>query len=472
MADKFKAVTFKFPVDIVKKYTEKSGDRVIEGYCVTNDLDLAGDVITDDAMKGAEKDLETNSTVLYNHDLDRPIGKVVKSKLDKKGLYIKIVISKSEDCEPIWEKVEEEIINKFSVRLRVLEKKEEFVAAVKRTVNFIKKMMLLEVSLVTVPMNPEAKSIGWYIAKSLEIAEIADNGGEVEMKENKEAKKATEKVVEEKKEIDVAAATEKVDEKVEEKKEEVVVEAKPEEKVEEKVEEKKEEVVVEAKPEEKVEEKKEEVVPVVEKTEEVVEEKVEVKPEEKAEEVVVEKPVEAAPEATKTEAKPEEKKEEPKTEVTEEKETTSKSAELIIDILKKSLKTTANEDERKTITDVIETLEPKKVEEKVVEKKIEEKETTVEDEKKSMTDILKEMREETKTRLDKIEESFSPASIKGIVEDVISEIPGINGTRKGVTVDTEADKIKSNEEAQKLYDALPLDVRMKAAITLQEEKNK
>jgi len=468
MADKFKAVTFKFPVDIVKKYTEKSGDRVIEGYCVTNDLDLAGDVITDDAMKGAEKDLETNSTVLYNHDLDRPIGKVVKSKLDKKGLYIKIVISKSEDCEPIWEKVEEEIINKFSVRLRVLEKKEEFVAAVKRTVNFIKKMMLLEVSLVTVPMNPEAKSIGWYIAKSLEIA---DNGGQVEMKENKEAKKATEKVVEEKKEIDVAAATEKVDEKVEEKKEEVVVEAKPEEKVEEKVEEKKEEVVVEAKPEEKVDEKKEEVVPAVEKTEEVVEEKVEAKPEEKAEEVVVEIPAEAAPEATKTEEKPEEKKE-PIAEVPEEKETTSKSTELVVDILKKSLKTIANEDERKTITDVIETLEPKKVEEKVVEKKIEEKETTVEDEKKSMTDILKEMREETKTRLDTLEESFSPASIKGIVEDVISEIPGINGTRKGVTVDTEADKKKSEEEAQKLYDALPLDVRMKAAITLQEAKNK
>lgn len=472
MADKFKAVTFKFPVDIVKKYTEKTGDRVIEGYCVTNDLDLAGDVITDDAMKGAEKDLESNSTVLYNHDLDKPIGKVVKSKLDKKGLFIKIIVSKSGDCESIWDKVQEDIINKFSVRLRVLEKKEEFVPAVKRVVNFIKKMMLLEVSLVTVPMNPEAKSIGWYITKSLEISQ---NGGEVEMKDTQVKK------VEEKKEEKVE---EKKEEKVEEKKvEEKKVEEKKDEKVEEKKEEKKELDVAaateekpeekEEKAEEKTEEVKEEEKTKEEEKEEVVEEKVEEKTEEKTEEKVEEKVEEKKEEVEENkEEKVEEKVEAPAEEA-------QKGADLIIGILEGSLKTTTDESDKETIAAVLRTLKPaekteekkeevteEKKEEKIEEKKIEEKE----DDTKSLTDMIKGMREETKTRLDKIEDSFSPARIKGIVEEVISEIPGIDGERKGVTVDKVAAEKKAIADFKAEYDALPLADRMKITLTAQETK--
>jgi hypothetical protein len=42
-------------------------------------------------------------------------------------------------------------------------------------VNIIQRMSLVEVSLVSVPANPEAKAIGWYIAKALN--ETEEQGG-------------------------------------------------------------------------------------------------------------------------------------------------------------------------------------------------------------------------------------------------------------------------------------------------------
>src|SRR5258708_31277641 len=166
-------IAFSFPAEVVKQ-AEEAGEFHVVGYAATMDFDLQGDVITEDALKEASNDLLTNSTVLLNHDITQPIGKVTKVTLDKSGLLIDALISKSEP--DIIQKIKEGILNKFSIRGEVLEREKKFVPELDRVANVIERMTLLEVSVVSVPANPEAKAIGWYVSKALQEAEKKRGG--------------------------------------------------------------------------------------------------------------------------------------------------------------------------------------------------------------------------------------------------------------------------------------------------------
>lgn len=171
-----------FPVTIVKHYSLKSKDDrdgkwVIEGYAATEDYDLHGDVISEEAIKNSENDLLENSTVLYNHDDEQPIGKVLESKFTRQGLKIKVLISKT--VPEIWRKIQEGVLNKFSITARILKAEKEFVDIIGKIANVIKKMYLIEVSLVAVPANPKARALCWYISKGLN--DYLKQGGEIPM---------------------------------------------------------------------------------------------------------------------------------------------------------------------------------------------------------------------------------------------------------------------------------------------------
>src|SRR5690349_278096 len=88
-------VSFDFPLEILKQ-AEASGEFHIVGYAATSDFDLQGDIITPEALKGSSLDLLKNSTVLLNHDVKQPIGKVTKAEFDHHGLLIDVLISKTE----------------------------------------------------------------------------------------------------------------------------------------------------------------------------------------------------------------------------------------------------------------------------------------------------------------------------------------------------------------------------------------
>jgi HK97 family phage prohead protease len=167
-------VAFSFPAEVVKQ-AEEAGEFHVVGYAATTDFDLQGDVITEQALQDASNDLLTNSTVLLNHDITHPIGKVTKVQIDKNGLLIDALISKSEP--EIIQKIKEGILNKFSIRGEVLEREKKFVPELDRVANVIERMTLLEVSVVSVPANPEAKAIGWYVSKALQEAEKKSQGG-------------------------------------------------------------------------------------------------------------------------------------------------------------------------------------------------------------------------------------------------------------------------------------------------------
>lgn len=171
-------IDFNFPADITK-YAEEEGEFHIIGYAATTDFDLQGDIITEEALRASSIDLIKNSTVLLNHDLKKPIGKVTRAEFGKNGLLIDVLISKTEP--EIIQKIKEGVLNKFSIRGQVLEREHKYVPELDRIVNVIKRMNLIEVSLVSVPANPEARAIGWYISKAIEDIE---KNKEVPMPEN------------------------------------------------------------------------------------------------------------------------------------------------------------------------------------------------------------------------------------------------------------------------------------------------
>jgi HK97 family phage prohead protease len=168
-------VNFECAVDITKSY-EDEGRWIVEGYAATSDFDLQEDIITDEAIRASAKDLLENSTVLHNHNADEAIGRVLASRARKNGLFLKILISKT--APDIWQQITEGVLNKFSVRGKVLEARKQWVPELKRYARLILKMRLLEVSLVAVPANPKARAIRWYIEKALDEFEKA--GGEIE----------------------------------------------------------------------------------------------------------------------------------------------------------------------------------------------------------------------------------------------------------------------------------------------------
>lgn len=179
-------ISFAFPLEVIKQ-AEQEGEFHVVGYAATTDFDLQGDIITEDALKGSAIDLLKNSTVLLNHDLKRPIGKVTKVQFDMHGLLIDVLVSKTEP--EVIQKIKEGVLNKFSIRGQVLERERKFMPDLNRVANVIMRMALVEVSLVSVPANPEARAIGWYVSKALTESDSKIEGGnpmkdkEVELEE-------------------------------------------------------------------------------------------------------------------------------------------------------------------------------------------------------------------------------------------------------------------------------------------------
>jgi len=147
-------------------------NRFLTGYAGTIGRDRAKDNILIEAWKKSKDDLMQPgaNTVFFNHDTDKPIGRVMKTLVDKVGLLVKVYISKAKDVEDTWTKIQEKVLSALSIRLRP--KKVEIVedADTGRIIEFqIKEMELYEVSVVGIPMNAKA-TINEVMSKSFSAA--------------------------------------------------------------------------------------------------------------------------------------------------------------------------------------------------------------------------------------------------------------------------------------------------------------
>jgi len=151
---------FKLDSSIKDMHEDSDGELIIAGYASTNSIDRSADRILSTAWtKGGLKNFQTNPILLFNHNYDKPIGKVVEILTDNTGLKIKGIISKS--AGDIHNLVKEGVLSTFSVGFLI--KDAEYDKSVDGLI--VKDAELLEVSVVSIPCNQDAT---FSVAKSFD----------------------------------------------------------------------------------------------------------------------------------------------------------------------------------------------------------------------------------------------------------------------------------------------------------------
>lgn len=130
-----------------------NGRLTIKGYANTKDRDRVGDVVLPEAFKNQLPEYMENPILLFMHDWDRPCGKVVSAIIDDKGLLIEAEITNAKSAEDIREMVKDGTLKTFSIGYNELDSDWDKDTAT----NYVKEIELLEISIVTIPCNTQAK---------------------------------------------------------------------------------------------------------------------------------------------------------------------------------------------------------------------------------------------------------------------------------------------------------------------------
>ena len=126
-------------------------ERYIEGHVSTYNTDLQYDRFSQEALTKTLYWLTVNTTSLFNHNEDKPIGKIVEARVDEIGLWVKILCSSTRwFVEEIWPDVVAGILNKFSIKGEVTDFSREYDPEAGRDVMIILEIITYEVSLVSV----------------------------------------------------------------------------------------------------------------------------------------------------------------------------------------------------------------------------------------------------------------------------------------------------------------------------------
>jgi HK97 family phage prohead protease len=150
---------------VVKSLETKEDEKnvYVEGYASAAIEDLHDEIITEEALQQAAEDIVNppynkvfiGHAPLIKSDFDIedeiPIGKVVDASVREDSgilkLWIKVMLNKAHPYfDLIYESLKNGFLDAFSIGFKVLERKG----------NKIKKLQILEVSLVGIPSNPEA----------------------------------------------------------------------------------------------------------------------------------------------------------------------------------------------------------------------------------------------------------------------------------------------------------------------------
>lgn len=139
---------------LVKDYDDKT--RMVKGYAsVFKNLDSDSDVIFKGAFKRTIKAQGPEGRDMVKlcaqHDMSRPIGKIMKLEENEEGLYMEAKFGTHTDGEDYYRMTKEGIINEFSVGFVPVEKEENEQGGLD-----IKQIKLYEVSMVTVAANDKA----------------------------------------------------------------------------------------------------------------------------------------------------------------------------------------------------------------------------------------------------------------------------------------------------------------------------
>ena len=129
-----------------------AGDNTIEGYAAYfGNVDSYGDVIEQGAFSKTLKENNNRIKVLWQHNINEPIGKPVAMEQDSKGLYIKAKISMTDTGKKAMELMRDGVIDEMSIGYDIM--KDEY----KGKNRMLKELRLWEFSPVTFAANEKAR---------------------------------------------------------------------------------------------------------------------------------------------------------------------------------------------------------------------------------------------------------------------------------------------------------------------------
>ena len=137
---------------------EEKEEGVFEGYgSVFNNTDLGNDIIKKGAFeKSLRKKGPKGVKMLYQHKSDMPIGVYEKIMEDEKGLYVKGKLALGTQAgKEAYELMKMGALSGLSIGFRTNEKGYHYDKRTRKRI--IEEVELMEVSLVTFPMNPKAQ---------------------------------------------------------------------------------------------------------------------------------------------------------------------------------------------------------------------------------------------------------------------------------------------------------------------------
>lgn len=141
------------PLTVEKSAKGKKKGLKIAGYANTTDKDRAGDVVTAQAWAKGVDHYRKNPVLLYQHDHAKPIGRVEKISVDKKGIFVEAYVSEAaEKLHGVQTLIEDGALKSFSVGFRV--KDGRYDRSTDTTT--ITDVELHEISVVSVPCNQES----------------------------------------------------------------------------------------------------------------------------------------------------------------------------------------------------------------------------------------------------------------------------------------------------------------------------
>lgn len=128
---------------------EKMG--IVKGYgSVFGNVDSDGDIITKGAYRKTIQENGSRVKYLYQHDMDKPIGKMVHLEEDDKGLVFEAQVPKTQLGKDVIELMKAGVISENSVGILPLQKK------MNGEYRELTEVKLFEVSAVTLAANDQA----------------------------------------------------------------------------------------------------------------------------------------------------------------------------------------------------------------------------------------------------------------------------------------------------------------------------
>lgn len=224
---KIQLQTYHFQIAVKEVKDLGVGGVEIEGYASTPDLDRYHDIVEPAAFSSALTMFMKNPSLLRSHDSDRPAGHVTEVRVTDKGLWIKALVTEEETKQDVLENR----MRAFSIGYIPLESTLQhedgspFNAEVDSPwdsdmVRVIKKVDLVEISIVTTPANGYAlftiaNSVKQYfnqlVTKSMLIKKEVAGEEKIETPEEKETRELAEAEAKKKTDAEAEAAKKKIE---------------------------------------------------------------------------------------------------------------------------------------------------------------------------------------------------------------------------------------------------------------------